>query len=353
MKRCLSEQMVCLITPDMRSLRLELIFLTAIVILYRKIVSMSKGASLVASEYVLRARGATIYLTVLLLVSACGGQTEEPRQQFSLPSIGWTNYASSEPSDIAPPKLVFTIVEAVESPIAIGMGSVTAIVIADEELRSDSLGRPSATVSVDGHESDGTKGSFAFIDNSKSMIKLSLDVRLNSSYVLRYSIPDRFGNQAIGTLAFNAGTARPTQTLPITNTKVVTSDPTLVSNDVYWIQYGYTSTPSYGLNSFAYTNAPNTTGLPTFFPPLVLERTRGPNYTWVFSYRYQTSCPEGNYCPPVEAVAPPLPSLPPPNLTGIAGSLIKLCWYLDCGSLILEEGIDDVTKQLLRALVKG
>jgi hypothetical protein len=80
----------------------------------------------------------------------------------------------------------------------------------------------------------------------------------------------------------------------------------------------------------------NARGLPVFVPPIITERVRGPDYTWVYQRRYQSPCPAGYYCPPVDEVAGAPPVMFNNRGGGIGGEVQKACWEIDCGKQVGE-----------------
>lgn len=92
----------------------------------------------------------------------------------------------------------------------------------------------------------------------------------------------------------------------------------------------------------------NLQGLPVFVPPIITERVRGPNYTWEYRQRYQSACPLGYYCPPVQEVAPLPPVMFNHQGGGISGEVQKFCWEIDCG----KEAAEFLIKRGIRGAVK-
>ena len=90
----------------------------------------------------------------------------------------------------------------------------------------------------------------------------------------------------------------------------------------------------------------NLQGLPVLVPPIITDRVRGPNYTWVYQRRYQFPCPDGYYCPPVDDVAGAPPVMFNNQGGGIGGEIQKTCWEIDCGRELGEHLI----KRALRGI---
>lgn len=88
--------------------------------------------------------------------------------------------------------------------------------------------------------------------------------------------------------------------------------------------------------------------LPVFVPPIIMDRVRGPNYTWVYQRRYQFPCPAGYYCPPVDDVAGTPPAMFNNQGGGIGGEIQRACWEIDCGKELGGRFIDRGLRGILR-----
>ncbi len=92
----------------------------------------------------------------------------------------------------------------------------------------------------------------------------------------------------------------------------------------------------------------NPQGLPVLVPPIITDRVRGPNYTWVYQRRYQYPCPAGYYCPPVDDVAGAPPVMFNNQGGGIGGEIQKACWEIDCGKELGEHLINRALRGIFK-----
>lgn len=305
------------------------------------------------SEPIFKNRKVSLWMIVqfCVLQSACGGGeldftlTQQP--QISQPTPAPAFYY-----DYTPPNLVLSLRDGSGETPQPQASSAEMLLASDEPLSVAPDGRPlgNFTMVIFG----GLVASYdvSFADSTKMLIRIRLFVLDASTYQMKFAVPDVYGNWTAGEIMFTTKSNAPpsSQNPPILTAEIFA--PTFVLQNGYWIpsgtnvisgstisQNGYNPTPY----PTAASNGPN--GMPVYVPPLILERVRGPNYTWISQYKYQTPCPVGYYCPPVESVAPQAPLNPTPNLSGIGGELIKLCWEFDCGTQIAES--------LLRRGIKG
>lgn len=249
------------------------------------------------------------------------------------------------PPDHLPPNLILSLRDAGGESATPAADSAYAIIVADEKLRANSSGAPDAYFRLDGPALGTSGGRVEFLDDSRTALKVSLYVAAGGNYRLYFEIPDSSSNVTKGSFDFSTRGAIALQQSPLVVTNAYVEAPTYLAQNGQWIPAnaaaGNTNAnqPNFNIPQVAQSQA-NSTGAPIFYPPLILNRVKGPNYTWTAEWVYGAPCPIGYYCPPINEVAPPAPVPATHNLEGLAGAIIKLCWELDCGTQLAESLIN-------------
>lgn len=273
-------------------------------------------------------------LSIALFLAGCGGKEEEEIKTSNYVPTDWNNITF----DWTPPSLIMSIRDSSGETGRPAVTSAYAIIASDEQLGTNNSGGPGGYYKLEGPGSSG--GDVSFVDNTRTALRVNLGLRTEGIFTFSFEIPDARGNLARGSLQFatrgaviQSGSSNPFGAYV---------DPIKFEvQNGSWAPVGsWYASASNGSYNFGTARGPSTSenprGLPVFQPPLIMNRVRGPNYTWVYEYSYQYACPSGYYCPPPETVVTNPPVIPKHSLEGIAGAIIKICWELDCGGILGE-----------------
>ena len=227
--------------------------------------------------------------------------------------------------------------------------SAYIILASDEPLAANPSGGPAGAFFIESVSGAQGSAEISFADTTGAALSIRLNIAAGQTYRIGFSVPDVHGNTTSGDITFTtrAPAFQVTQPAPVLDAYVDARG--LVLQNGYWVPQGNWIQNLPGAQQQGYNPTPYTGGTTAGIPPLVMERVRGPNYTWITRYQYATPCPS---CPPVEQVAPQAPVTPPPSLTGIAGTLQRICWELDCGRQVAESLINRGIRGFASSLVR-
>lgn len=276
------------------------------------------------------------FFVLVFLLSGCGvSEQDNPKSNATVPIVYVPFDWNSVTYDWNPPSLIASIRDSSGETGTPTASSAYVIIASDEPIGTNGQGKPSGSFQLEKLTAGLSAPDVSFADNTKKALRVNLNLATEGTFRLSFAIPDVRGNLTRGTLEFSTrGTQASASSL-----SAYADALTFQADNGLWTPSGswYTPTPS-SPSTFGSVQtisvADNPAGLPVFRPPVILDRVRGPNYTWLYSYSYQYACPAGYYCPPASSIVTNPPVIPAPILEGLAGEITKLCWELDCGGVL-------------------